>query len=178
MQRSAREMAWYQRLVDPDVERYLLDRREERIVDEVRRHWFAYWRPALEFVVAVFFLFLYVVGDPSMWLPAWISFGLLLHAGWLALQEHMDRFVVTNLRVFRVTGVFNQKRATMPLSRILDITVEKPLLGRMTGYGHLVFESAAQEQGLRDIRYVGDPDARDLTIQSVVQQAGLRRSVR
>ena len=46
----------------------------------------------------------------------------------------------------------------------------------MLGYGHFTFESAAQEQGLRDIRYVGDPDARDLTIQRVVQRSGLRRS--
>ena len=86
----------------------------------------------------------------------------------------MDRFVITNMRVFRVNGVLSQKLATMPLSRILDITVAKPLHGRMLGFGHFVFESAAQEQGLRDIRYVGRPDERDLAIQRVVQRAGLR----
>jgi hypothetical protein len=37
-----------------------------------------------------------------------------------------------------------------------------------------VFESAAQEQGLKEIRYVGRPDERDLSIQRVVQRAGLR----
>ena len=42
------------------------------------------------------------------------------------------------------------------------------------GFGHFVFESAAQEQGLRDIRYVGRPDERDLAIQRVVQWSGLR----
>ena len=57
-----------------------------------------------------------------------------------------------------------------------DITVEKPVLGRLLGFGHFVFESAAQEQGLRDIRYVGRPDERDLTIQRVVQQSGLRKT--
>ena len=62
----------------------------------------------------------------------------------------------------------------MPLSRILDITVAKPLIGRILGYGHFVFESAAQEQGLRDIRFVGRPDERDLAIQRVVQRSGLR----
>jgi hypothetical protein len=65
----------------------------------------------------------------------------------------------------------------MPISRILDITVDKPLLGRIFNFGHFVFESAAQEQGLRDIRYVGVPDERDLTIQRVIQRSGLRRSV-
>jgi len=62
----------------------------------------------------------------------------------------------------------------MPLSRILDISVKKPLHGRLLGFGHFCFESAAQEQGLRDIRYVGRPDERDLAIQRVVQRAGLR----
>ena len=42
------------------------------------------------------------------------------------------------------------------------------------GYGHFVFESAAQEQGLRDIRFVPRPDRLDLMIQEQVQQAGLR----
>jgi hypothetical protein len=90
------------------------------------------------------------------------------------VREQRDRFVITNMRVFRVHGVLAQHLATMPLSRILDISVRKPLLGRMLGYGHFCFESAAQEQGLRDIRYVGDPDARDLAIQRVVQRSGLR----
>ena len=78
------------------------------------------------------------------------------------------------MRVFRVSGVLAQTLATMPLGRILDITVAKPFTGRVLGYGHFVFESAAQEQGLRDIRYVGRPDERDLTIQRVVQRSGLR----
>ena len=90
------------------------------------------------------------------------------------VREKRDRFVVTNMRVFRVHGVLSSHLATMPLSRILDITVVKPLHGRILGFGHFVFESAAQEQGLRDIRYVGRPDERDLVIQRVVQRAGLR----
>ena len=60
------------------------------------------------------------------------------------------------------------------MTRILDVTVTKPLIGRLLGYGHFVFESAAQEQGLRDIRFVGHPDQRDLSIQRVVQRSGLR----
>jgi hypothetical protein len=78
------------------------------------------------------------------------------------------------MRVFRVNGVLSQNLTTMPLTRILDITVAKPLHGRILGFGHFIFESAAQEQGLREIRYVGRPDERDLAIQRVVQRSGLR----
>ena len=108
------------------------------------------------------------------WFPFLVGATLLLYAGWRALAQHMDRFVITNMRVFRVKGVLAQNLATMPLTRILDITVVKPLHGRILGFGHFVFESAAQEQGLREIRFVGHPDQRDLAIQRVVQRAGLR----
>ncbi len=104
-----------------------------------------------------------------------IGLGLMRSFGGLrALQRNIDRFVVTNQRVFRVHGLFNRKEATMPLSRILDITVDKPIQGRILSFGHFTFESAAQEQGLRDIKYVGRPDERNLTIQRVVTRAGLR----
>ena len=67
----------------------------------------------------------------------------------------------------------------MPLGRILDITVVQAAAGPdCSSYGHFTFESAAQDQGLRDIRYVGSPDERDLEIQRVVQRAGLRGAVR
>ena len=87
--------------------------------------------------------------------PFVLALALFAHAAWGTARERKDRFVITNMRVFRVHGVLSQRLATMPLHRILDITVVKPLHGRILGFGHFVFESAAQEQGLRDIRYVG-----------------------
>jgi membrane protein YdbS with pleckstrin-like domain len=166
-------VAW---ISDPQIGKHLLREEGEVVVDEVKHHWFAYVRPIIEASVALLLL---------LWSPfvlvqlAWVlllaAFALLLHAGWCAVREHRDRFVITNMRVFRVKGVLAQSLATMPLTRILDITVQKPLLGRLLGYGHFVFESAAQAQGLRDITFVGRPDERDLTIQRVVQRAGLRK---
>ncbi|MDQ6642257.1 MAG: PH domain-containing protein [Actinomycetota bacterium] len=126
---------------------------------------------ALGFVVLV--LGFFVVMNAG-WFCFAVGGALLVWAGWKALSEHMDRLVLTNMRVFRVRGVFAESAATMPLSRVLDITVKKTLAGRILGYGHFVFESAAQEQGLREIRFVPHPDQLDLMIQEQVQQAGLR----
>jgi hypothetical protein len=162
-------------LLDPQISRHLLREEGEVIVDEVKHHWVAFVRPVLEAVVALALLVLtpFVPVDVG-WIPLLLAGAVALHAGWLALREHRDRFVITNMRVFRVHGVLATHLATMPLSRILDITVAKPLHGRILGFGHFVFESAAQEQGLREIRYVGRPDERDLAIQRVVQRSGLR----
>jgi hypothetical protein len=168
-------MGWFRRTFDPKIGTHLLREEGEVIVDEVLHHWVVYVVPLLESAVAagLFYVFLLSPVDIA-WLPLVLCLGVLVHAGWRALGEHMDRFVITNMRVFRVRGVLSQKLDTMPLGRILDISVEKPFTGRLLDYGHFVFESAAQEQGLREIRYVGRPYQRDLVIQRVVQRAGLR----
>ena len=160
---------------DPNIRKHLLRDEGEVIVDEVRHHWVAFVRPVLEGVIGVLLLVITPFVNMNVaWVLIILAFAFLLHAGWAALREYRDRFVITNMRVFRVHGVLSQNLATMPLSRILDITVVKPLHGRILGFGHFCFESAAQEQGLRDIRYVGRPDQRDLSIQRVVQRSGLR----
>jgi len=160
---------------DPRIGRHLLRDEGEVIVDEVRHHWVVFLLPVLELLLglALVVAVLFIRADVG-WLVFVLGVLILLYGGYKALSQHMDRFVVTNMRVFRVNGVLSQNLATMPLIRILDITVKKPIHGRMLGFGHFIFESAAQEQGLKDIRYVGRPDQRDLTIQRVVQRSGLR----
>jgi uncharacterized membrane protein YdbT with pleckstrin-like domain len=172
-------LSWLRGVRDGRVRRRLLrdeDLRED-IVDEVHHHWVVHTVPAVELALALALVYL------LFWTP--VTFGwlvvagtvlLLAHAAWGYLVDFMDVFVITNMRVFRVTGVFSSKHATTPLKRILDITVDQPLLGLVLGYGHFTFESAAQEQGLRDIRFVARPLQRDLVIQRHVQAVGLRGS--
>lgn len=165
-------------LADPRIDEHLLTDEGEQVIDEVRHHPVVYVAPLGEFLVliAVLIATAFVPLDVAI-VPIGLAVLLGAHLGYHALKEHMDRFVVTNMRVFRISGVFTRKVATMPISRILDISVDQPFLGRLLGFGHLTFESAAQEQGLRDIRYVGHPSERDLTIQRVIQRAGLRATV-
>jgi hypothetical protein len=166
---------WSDFVPQPEIRKHLLRDEGEVIVDEVAHHWIAYAKASIYGVLGSGLLLAALFVDLRIgWLPFVVGGLVLARAAHLALKVHMDRFVVTNMRVFRVHGVLSQSLATMPLSRILDITVNKPLLGRILGYGHFIFESAAQAQGLRDITTVAHPDERDLTIQRVVQRAGLR----
>ncbi len=165
------------RLPEQQVDRHLLSEEGEYVVDLVRHHPIVYWQSSTELLVVVLLWVAAVLGPISLgWFFIVAAVALGVHALYLMAREHRDVFVITNMRVFRASGVFSVRIATMPLRRILDITVEKPFLGRILGYGHFVFESAAQSQGLRDIRFIGDPDGRDLTIQRVVQGSGLRGS--
>ena len=169
-------MGWIRRtLTDPDIGRHLLRDEGEVIVEIVRKHWVVYVMPTIIGYLGLVSLGVFVFSDLDLaWFPLLLGVGLLLWAGWKALAANLDCFVITNMRVFRVKGVLARSLATMPLGRILDITVVKPLIGRVLGFGHFTFESAAQAQGLREIRYVGSPDKRDLEIQRVVQRSGLR----
>ncbi|WCC80817.1 PH domain-containing protein [Cutibacterium equinum] len=165
------------RFIDPDVDRHLLVNEGEYVIDEVAKHWIVLVAPTIAMVLASL-LFISTLFAQRWWGIPFVM-GIML-AIWGVLRfhlDHMDRFVITNMRVFRVHGIFDQHLATMPMTRILDISVEQPFLGRVLGYGHFVFESAAQDQGLREITYVGHPEDRDLTIQRVIQMAGLRTNL-
>lgn len=167
---------FFGRFLDPDVDARLLVDEGEFIVDEVHHHWIVFLVPVAAVLAGVALFLVMPWWGKGFWLAMVLG---LVACGWGLARchiEHMDRFVVTNMRVFRVHGVLSQTTATMPMTRILDISVTQPLLGRLLDYGHLVFESAAQDQGLRDIRFVARPRERDLTIQRVIQRAGLRKT--
>ena len=164
-------IAW----LDPHVDQYLLRAQDEYVVREIRKHWaasaFAWFRlvVAVPVVVSAF-----AYGGAVRWVVLLAGLVLGGQALFRVVDEHRDRFVITNMRVFRVHGTFNTQRASVPLGRILDITVKKPLVGRLLNYGHFVFESAAQVQGISEIRYVADIDVRDAVLQDTMQRAGLR----
>ncbi len=110
---------------DPKIRKHLLRDEGEVIVDEVLHHWVVYIVPVLEGLVGTFVFYLFLIAPVDLaWFPFVAAFLIWGHASYRAIYEHMDRFVITNMRVFRVRGVFSQKLATMPLGRILDITVE------------------------------------------------------
>lgn len=162
------------RFLRPETSRRMLVDEGEFIVDEVTRHWVTRVVPALVVCAGM----LCLAAMPALGVGWWV--GLLVGLGvgaWGFYRLHlefMDRFVITNMRVFRVHGIVDQHMATMPIARILDISVRQTFLGQLLGYGHFVFESAAQDQGLKQINFVPDIETRDLTIQRVIQRAGLR----
>ncbi|MEL4504609.1 PH domain-containing protein [Luteococcus sp. H138] len=171
-------MSFFSRFLAPEVDRHLLVDQGEFIVDEVAKHWVTVVLPALGIVACAPLFWIMPWLGSFWWLALLLGLFLFCYCMLLIHMQFMDRFVITNMRVFRVHGVLDQHLATMPMTRILDISVYQPLLGRLLGFGHFVFESAAQDQGLRDITFVGRPEQRDLTIQRVIQRAGLRAQLK
>lgn len=151
----------------PNVDRQLLP--DEHVVDEVRKVWVAFLGPGLIMLAAVGLLVWSLATVPVRSLWVGLLAGLLLLGFGLDryLNVFKDRLIITDSRVMRVSGVYSRKAAWMPLSRVLDITVDRPLWLRPLRAGHLTLENAAQEQGLREFRFIPYPNERALRIHAL-----------
>ncbi|WP_342371677.1 PH domain-containing protein [Propioniciclava soli] len=167
-------MALFAAYTSPRTQRRLLTEEGEFIVDEVVKHPITRVVPTLIVFGAMGLLLLMPLLGHGWWLGLAAGLGVGGYGFYRLHAEFMDRFVITNMRVFRVHGIFDQHMATMPIARILDISVRQTFWGQLFGYGHFVFESAAQDQGLKEITFVPQIETRDREIQRIIQRAGLR----
>jgi uncharacterized membrane protein YdbT with pleckstrin-like domain len=138
--------------------RYLLP--TEVPVVFVRRHPIVLLRYLVEVVVAGLVCGTVARGlsaenDDVVW---WLFLAVVARAIWMAMEWHNDRFLVTDRRIMLVSGLLTRKVAMMPLIKVTDLTFERPLVGRLLGYGTFVLESAGQDQALRRIGYLPAPD--------------------
>lgn len=160
------------RFLDPHVAERILFGEGEQLVDEVRRHWVTRIVPVTEIVAGMGLFLLMPLAGHVWWLPLMVGLCLGIHGFWRMHVEFMDRFVVTNFRVFRVHGVIDQRFGMMPLSRVLDIAMRQPFWGQVLGYGHLEIENAAQEQAVREIKFVPDAERRQRLMQIAILRHG------
>ena len=162
----------------PHVEQYLVRGvnagEDEMIIDEVRKHWIRTFPLVAGAVVCIALVGLSSLIGPVGYATA--AFGVVgaLYCIMMYHARDMDRFVITNQRAFRVTGIFMREVTTTPLAKIVDIRMTQNVLGRILRYGSLSFASAAEKK-MSEIKYVPRPEQRDKTIQAVLQRAGARQ---
>lgn len=86
----------------------------------------------------------------------WLA--LVARAVWAVWQWSAHWFVVTDRRLIRCWGVMTPSIGMLPLRKVTDLLYERPVPGRALGFGTFVLESAGQDQALREIHFVVDPD--------------------
>lgn len=144
------------------VARYLFP--TERYRGEWKRHWIHLSTQFLIGAVATFVLgygsgFLAKQDVPGLTTVAiLIWLGVMGWVGWKVADWYFDRFILTNKRVMVVNGIITRRVAMMPLLRVTDMKYEQSPLGRMLNYGTFVLESAGQEQALREIKHLPNPN--------------------
>lgn len=147
--------------VPRSVDRYVLA--DERVVIAARRHWASVLEPVLTGVIT-----LPIAAALVAWLqPAlgnaaqaiWLLwFAAAIRSAWRYLEWRADIFVATDKRVLLVYGLIIRKVAMMPMRKVTDMNYSRSVPGRIFGYGTFLMESAGQEQALREVKWVADPD--------------------
>lgn len=148
---------------------------DERIVCQVRRHPAVLFRPFFEafgaIVVAAFLGTLLTPADGSdlidTLLGAFAIFFMVRFA-WRGWEWNVAHIVVTDRRIFEVSGLIARRVASMPLTKVTDMTYHRSLLGRLLGYGDLRVESPGQEQSVEQIAFLPKPDDFYRTVTSLV----------
>lgn len=159
------------------LERYLAH--DERVVLLVRRHLARLAGPAL--AAAAVIALAAVAG--TLWSPTagsdlvdlllgLVALIFVLRFAWKVGIWWADRIVVTDQRIFEVSGVLSRKVQSMPIVKVTDMTYHRSLLGRILGYGDLVVEAPGQTEALRVLTFLPQPDDFYRTITTIVT-AGL-----
>lgn len=154
---------WLVEWMEPKTDANLSIRAGEHKILEIKKHWMACIWSVIKICFSTTLWFWATFTDLQFGIVDfyWLFFmpfclAINIQCVWHIVAEFRDRFVITNQRIFRINGVMGKTRASIPIGRILDITAKTPLLGRWLNFGHFVFESAAQIQGLNEITYVTD----------------------
>src|SRR5699024_10889924 len=92
-------------------------------------------------------------------LVSWrVWFALMLRLIWKSLEWRNEWFVATDKRLLMTYGLITHKVAMMPLRKVTDMNYARSPLGRVLGYGQFIMESAGQDQAMREINWVPEPD--------------------
>ncbi len=144
------------------VARYLFP--TERYRGEWKRHWIHLSGPisigagatlALGYL-AGFLSRQSIAGLVTVAVLIWL--GVIGWVAWQVFDWYHDRFILTNKRVMVVGGIVTRRVAMMPLARVTDMKYEQSPLGRMLNYGTFVLESAGQDQALREVKHLPNPN--------------------
>jgi membrane protein YdbS with pleckstrin-like domain len=145
------------------VTRYLFP--TERFRGEWKRHWVHLaWPIALGLGSTLGLGFLsgllarWEEGGWLMWVLVLVWLGVMGWVGWQLADWHFDRFVLTNKRIMKVDGIITRNVAMMPLLRVTDMKYVQSPLARLLRYGTFVIESAGQEQALREVPHIPNPN--------------------
>jgi len=148
-------------MIDAYLKKLLGEREEVLLV--TRRHWFVLLREILVELAFMAFTFVIVsiliassAGNPLVglgYLLVLIPLASLIRDA-LYWSHHM--YIVTNLRVIQIIGVFNKNVTDSSLEKVNDVKLEQFWLGRMFNYGNIEVLTAS-ELGVNRFTMIGNP---------------------
>ncbi len=148
---------------------------DEEVVCRVRRHPAVLFRPFIEaFGAIVAAAFLGTLLSPAAGSDlidtalGMVAIFFMARFAWRGWEWNVAHIVVTDRRIFEVSGLISRRVASMPLTKVTDMTYHRSLLGRLLGYGDLRVESPGQKQAVEKIAFLPRPDDFYRTVTSLV----------
>ena len=95
--------------------------------------------------------------DPILLVPG-VGLWFLARLGVCVLRwyKYEVRYL-TNRRIIEATGFLGLRVASMPVTRVTDLVLDRTTAGELFGYGNLRIESAGQDQSLANVNFLVDP---------------------
>ena len=75
----------------------------------------------------------------------------------IRLSERYTSYVITNVRIMRISGVVTRQVHSIPWMRVTDLSFDQSWTGRIFGFATLHIESANEDSGLRDLTGISNP---------------------
>jgi uncharacterized membrane protein YdbT with pleckstrin-like domain len=129
----------------------------EKIIYVTRRHWFVLASAIILEAALILIIFVATIvisynvaqADPTLWwITPLIGFILLLIPITTGTRDILNwsnhQFIITNLRVMQIAGVFNKSVIDSSLDKVNDIKMDQSALGRMFGYGDIEILTASE----------------------------------
>jgi uncharacterized membrane protein YdbT with pleckstrin-like domain len=149
----------------------------ETIQLEVRRHWSVLAGPFAAAVGALlvaaalgYFVSPRTGSDLFDWFVGIVAAFFALRFVYKVWEWHTNRVVVTDHRFVEVSGIVTRKVASMPITKVTDMTYRRTLPGRLLGYGDLILETAGQDQAFSRIDHLPHPDSFYRRVTSLLAQ--------
>ena len=76
---------------------------------------------------------------------------------WMRLKDYYTRYVITDLRIIRTSGVFSRNAYSIPFGKITDVAYRQKFWERRFGYATIEIDSASEKSGLDKLRGLKDP---------------------
>ena len=82
---------------------------------------------------------------------------------------HYTMYVLTTVRVMKLSGVFRLTAYWMPWAKVTDVRLERSISGRLFRFATVVIESANENSGLKEMKNLHDPKTFYLKLTAMVQ---------
>jgi uncharacterized membrane protein YdbT with pleckstrin-like domain len=135
----------------------------EEILLETRRHWFVllehiFVEIVLSIITVIVVTVLLVIGNQGP--IAAFGYFLLIIPLVSLLRDVMiwsnHKYIVTNLRVIQLMGIFNKNVIDSSLEKVNDVKMDQSFFGRMFNFGDIEVLTAS-EMGINRFTRIGDP---------------------